>query len=395
MSEKNFSNLIDCVARTIGRMVIHEDSCADSGTCEMQDNRELSAVLKEIDNMAGGGDSIVDSKEPSIAGEHGQNSMSNGSTSSIRDEDKRSSNDEVTHHNHQVEEENFVELDLRPDESNKTKIEPTSSIEQPNYRESQVSPSVSEKQLEEGLSDQNKDAGKCSCTGIKAMGYKEEDSGNSNPAVGKKTGLLRHLIAILALSSIVLANMNRQAFNQALVSMTKKPKSALETAADIVEAGLSTDSPTTVSANTIKNLYYDTFDTTSDLAPTHEPQIELNSKFNASKPPPEESDTSTVSFVELKEASLPVEPLDEDEDRFAWTEAQVGVLQSAFSYGYMPFMIPSGRMSEVYGAKWVVFLSGFGSAFCCLIVPLLADTSFALLVVSRVFMGKFDLCEHQ
>lgn len=147
-----------------------------------------------------------------------------------------------------------------------------------------------------------------------------------------KVGNMRHVVAILALSSIILANANRQAFNQALVYMIRPNE-------------------TSSSSSSVA-----TFDDSTATTTTGEP----------------------IGLFEQQ---------DEQDDRYDWSGQQKSTLQAAFSYGYVPFMIAGGRMSELYGAKWVVFLSGFGSAVCCLLTPLLADWSFGLLVASRALMG--------
>lgn len=186
----------------------------------------------------------------------------------------------------------------------------------------------------------------------------------------EKSGLLRHFIAVLALSSIVLANMNRQAFNQALVSMTKTK---------------SNEKPieTTSNASDFNNLT--TMESTGLPITTTTSSGEVFSTTQQSQ----DMSVSTMDYGINNAEPLVIE-VDEFEDRFDWTGAQIGTLQAAFSYGYTPFMIPGGRMSELYGAKWVVFLSGFGSALCCMFSPYFADTNYNLLVASRVFMG---LCQ--
>lgn len=165
-----------------------------------------------------------------------------------------------------------------------------------------------------------------------------------------KSGSVRHIMALLALSSIVLANMNRQAFNQALVSMTK-PHSE-------------------VSAQPI--------------------EVELGEPRNSSESITDA--TALPTFDPLETITIPAMiAVPEYDDRYDWTGAQIGTLQAAFSYGYAPFMIPGGRLSELYGAKWVVFVSGFGSALCCILSPFLADTNYIFLVASRVVMGKCEI----
>lgn len=162
-----------------------------------------------------------------------------------------------------------------------------------------------------------------------------------------KTGFVRHIMAMLALSSIVLANLNRQAFNQALVSMIK-PIS--ENPAQLTDAGGFQNGTEQSLGTTVL-------------------------------PDPNQLDT-TIEPARMAEPDF--------DDRFEWTGAQIGTLQAAFSYGYAPFMIAGGRMSELYGAKWVVFASGFGSALCCILSPFLADSNYILLVASRVIMGECE-----
>lgn len=170
---------------------------------------------------------------------------------------------------------------------------------------------------------------------------KEQQARDDEPATKpKRNGSIRHIVAILALSSIVMANMNRQAFNQALVSMTK-PHTQPKVESKVVEV---------LSGN-----------------------------------------SGVPGYRPCGEAGCPditTEDQDELDDRFDWTVSQISLLQAAFSYGYTPFMIPGGRMSELYGAKWIIFISGFGSALCCILSPLLADTNYYLLVGSRIMMGK-------
>lgn len=159
----------------------------------------------------------------------------------------------------------------------------------------------------------------------------------------ERSGLIRHMIAILAVSSIVLANMSRQVFNQTIPDMTPRPNKSLSLKAvmnNMPHGGshLALDDVTT-------SVY---------------------------------SDTTTV------------QPIIE-EDRYDWSPSEIGWIQGAFSISYAIFMIPAGRLSEVFGAKWVMFLCGFGSAICTLALPFLADQSYALAVASRFVLGWSSL----
>jgi len=164
-------------------------------------------------------------------------------------------------------------------------------------------------------------------------------------------GRFRHVIAILALSSIVLANMNRQAYNQAITRMVRTLPEP---------------------APNLENL-------DANITATIDKQLEGATIVG--------DEAGGTSVVEEADGRLPSKVPDDEEDRFFWTTSEISTLQAAFNYGYAPFMIPGGRLSEIYGAKWVVFLSGFGSALCSMLTPYFADNSFVLLVSARVIMG--------
>lgn len=191
----------------------------------------------------------------------------------------------------------------------------------------------------------------------------------------EKNGKIRHIVTLLALSSILLANANRQAYNQALVRMVRRPSTA---------SAVSLTSNTTTSAtNETSELIWPTLTNSNESAQDTTPSssglnganngivsVEIDKLTND-----EVTDFQTIATVAL------------EEDRYDWNSAQISLLQASFSYGYVPFMIPGGRLSEIYGAKWVVFLSGFGSALCSILTPFLADNSFVLLICSRILMG--------
>lgn len=200
----------------------------------------------------------------------------------------------------------------------------------------------------------------------------------------KKSGWLRHYVAILALIGIVLANMNRQAFNQALVRMSKK---RAPMAITITTTTISTNNLDTLA--TVPSTIMDLSSSTTAMSYISEEKFQLDQKRNDidNNPDPTIFVPNNIDTSSTTEAPT-VQPID---DRFDWTSQQIGQLQSAFSYGYVPLMVFSARISELYGAKWVIFMSGFGSALCCVLSPFFADTeySYTLLIVSRVAMGEY------
>ena len=186
--------------------------------------------------------------------------------------------------------------------------------------------------------------------------------------VASPVGRLRHVIALLALSGILLANMNRQAYNQGLVRMIRRRPQPVELAPEVLDAeeGLILPSEPAFGLD----------------AGGLEPAAAAAGRLAGASL---EEESNRANGTSGKDEQLVMEPA--GEDKFDWSGAQVSLLQAAFFHGYMPFMIPGGRLAEVYGAKWVIFFSGFGSALCSLLTPLLADHSFGLLVASRILMG--------
>lgn len=58
----------------------------------------------------------------------------------------------------------------------------------------------------------------------------------------------------------------------------------------------------------------------------------------------------------------------------------------AFFYSYIAFQVPSARLAEIYGAKWVVALSLCGSGVVNIITPFIT-WSMPLFITSRVILG--------
>lgn len=71
---------------------------------------------------------------------------------------------------------------------------------------------------------------------------------------------------------------------------------------------------------------------------------------------------------------------------YDWSPKTQGIVLGSFWYSYMCMQVPSGRMAEVFGGKWIVAVSLLGSAVINFITPLVAGSMFAL-VISRVVLG--------
>lgn len=71
---------------------------------------------------------------------------------------------------------------------------------------------------------------------------------------------------------------------------------------------------------------------------------------------------------------------------YDWSPKTQGIVLGSFWYSYMCMQVPSGRMAEEFGGKWIVAISLFGSALINIITPFITG-SLAVLVTSRVILG--------
>ncbi|CAA2962125.1 inorganic phosphate cotransporter isoform X1 [Olea europaea subsp. europaea] len=106
---------------------------------------------------------------------------------------------------------------------------------------------------------------------------------------------------------------------------------------------------------------------------------------------------STVYLLENEESVDPVETINSlildsnsHEDRFMWTIEQQSYVLSGYFYSYFLFMIVGGRISEIYGAKYVMLLAVAGTSVINLATPWIARHSLGLLVASQVLMGALQ-----
>lgn len=78
--------------------------------------------------------------------------------------------------------------------------------------------------------------------------------------------------------------------------------------------------------------------------------------------------------------------LHEDDGRKNWDPKMQGIILGSFYYSYVFMQIPSGRLAEVYGAKWIIAISLMGTAIVNVLTPLMSD-SVAALTISRIALG--------
>lgn len=71
---------------------------------------------------------------------------------------------------------------------------------------------------------------------------------------------------------------------------------------------------------------------------------------------------------------------------YDWSPKTQGIVLGSFWYSYMCMQVPSGRLAEEVGGKWIIAVSLIGSAVVNLITPLITG-SFVMLVTSRIVLG--------
>lgn len=102
----------------------------------------------------------------------------------------------------------------------------------------------------------------------------------------------------------------------------------------------------------------------------------------------------TCPFEEMPSSSNSSFPTIHDETHnvvnpnltYDWSPKTQGIVLGSFWYSYMCMQVPSGRMAEVSGGKWIVAISLVGSAVINLITPLITG-SMAVLITSRILLG--------
>jgi len=71
---------------------------------------------------------------------------------------------------------------------------------------------------------------------------------------------------------------------------------------------------------------------------------------------------------------------------YDWSPTTQGLILGSFFYGYIILQVPAGRIAEVLGGKWIVFIGVLGSGIINLMTPFLTN-SIPILTTSRVFLG--------
>lgn len=104
----------------------------------------------------------------------------------------------------------------------------------------------------------------------------------------------------------------------------------------------------------------------------------------------QEKSTNETKLVELLDKD---KDKDNNSNKFKWSAREQNLLIGSFYLGFAPSMLVAGRLADLYGSKWLLFVCLFGSALVNLLTPHVAQVSFNWLVVLRVALGVFQATE--
>lgn len=181
----------------------------------------------------------------------------------------------------------------------------------------------------------------------------------------KKATKMRFFVCILGLMSLVLTQMSRMVLNVSIVSMVDP--SMIQAEGSVSNGG---------------------------SCPKAEVEEKHESVFQMSIEPLAEEDSISSKMFRSNElyANSTARPADLSLDvpRYKWTIKEQSTILGGFFYSYFLFMVLGARLSEIYGAKYVIMLGVAGSAIITLLTPWMAGQNFYLLVISRIVMGAIQ-----
>lgn len=72
---------------------------------------------------------------------------------------------------------------------------------------------------------------------------------------------------------------------------------------------------------------------------------------------------------------------------YGWSQTTVGIIQSAFFWGYVLTQIPGGYLADMYGGKQVLAAGVVTWSAMTLLTPIAASTNIAVLLLARAMLG--------
>merc|ERR1711953_1301120 len=70
-----------------------------------------------------------------------------------------------------------------------------------------------------------------------------------------------------------------------------------------------------------------------------------------------------------------------------WTEPEQGLVLGSYFWGYLITQVPGGRISELYGGKWVFWNAVLLNILAILLSPICSIYGYQYLILMRIIMG--------
>lgn len=111
----------------------------------------------------------------------------------------------------------------------------------------------------------------------------------------------------------------------------------------------------------------------------------LKSEFNRSF---SNSETSTlVCQTIIHENPKEISDSVTSDGPMTWTEPEQGLVLGSYFWGYFITQIPGGRLSELYGGKWVFWTATCLNILGLLLSPVCSYAGYQYLILMRIIMG--------
>lgn len=88
----------------------------------------------------------------------------------------------------------------------------------------------------------------------------------------------------------------------------------------------------------------------------------------------------SVNFYEVVNCN----PINLNDERLSWSEAEQGLALGAYYYGFAATHIFGGRLAEKHGPKWVTAVGLCGAAIFNVLLPIATTVNFTTFVIIRL-----------
>lgn len=97
-------------------------------------------------------------------------------------------------------------------------------------------------------------------------------------------------------------------------------------------------------------------------------------------------DMCNIPDYKLNQSGVSVVNNNDNAPKYDWDEPEQGIILGSFFYAYVLIQIPSARLAEEFGSKWIIAVAMLGSGIINLITPLITF-NVPLLVLSRIILS--------